>query len=231
LFALVGTGNGAPDSIRRASSRQGALHRDTSFARVSSLAGAQEMAEGGGEKQSGSLPTVFISYESQNVDAAKRICDALGTAGLEVWFDQSELAAGDTWDASIRRQVKKCALFVCADLRARVRRIVRACHWSICAAILVARGPDGRRRDRRRLPDRNQLAIVPGVSASDTLSRRRLDVGRGPCWQHCGPLLGGLLLALGLRTREFFVATVIPAFAVVFLMAFLGRLRTTRRIS
>jgi hypothetical protein len=36
----------------------------------------------------------------------------LRTAGLEVWFDQSELRGGDAWDASIRKQIKGCALFM-----------------------------------------------------------------------------------------------------------------------
>ena len=59
-----------------------------------------------------SSQAVFLSYASQDAAAAQRICDALHAAGLEVWFDQSELRGGDAWDASIRRQIKKCALFV-----------------------------------------------------------------------------------------------------------------------
>ena len=55
---------------------------------------------------------IFLSYASQDADAARRICDALRAAGLEVWFDQSELRGGDSWDASIRKQIKECALFV-----------------------------------------------------------------------------------------------------------------------
>jgi tetratricopeptide (TPR) repeat protein len=55
---------------------------------------------------------VFLSYASQDAEAAKRICDALRAAGLEVWFDQSELRGGDAWDQKIRRQIKDCALFV-----------------------------------------------------------------------------------------------------------------------
>ena len=55
---------------------------------------------------------IFLSYASQDANAARRICDALRTAGLEVWFDQSELRGGDTWDQSIRKQIKECALFV-----------------------------------------------------------------------------------------------------------------------
>jgi TIR domain len=55
---------------------------------------------------------VFLSYASQDTETAKHICNALRTAGVEVWFDQSELRGGDAWDASIRRQIRKCALFV-----------------------------------------------------------------------------------------------------------------------
>ena len=55
---------------------------------------------------------IFLSYASQDADAARRLCDALRAAGLEVWFDQSELRGGDAWDASIRKQIKECALFV-----------------------------------------------------------------------------------------------------------------------
>jgi len=55
---------------------------------------------------------VFLSYASQDAEAARRICEALRAAGVEVWFDQSELRGGDAWDAKIRRQIKECALFV-----------------------------------------------------------------------------------------------------------------------
>ena len=55
---------------------------------------------------------IFLSYASQDAEAARRICDALRAVGLDVWFDQSALRGGDAWDASIRRQIKECALFV-----------------------------------------------------------------------------------------------------------------------
>ena len=55
---------------------------------------------------------VFLSYASQDAAAARRIHDVLRGAGIEVWFDQSELRGGDAWDASIRRQIRECALFV-----------------------------------------------------------------------------------------------------------------------
>ena len=55
---------------------------------------------------------IFLSYTSQDAESVRRICAALRAAGLEVWFDQNELRGGDAWDASIRRQIRDCALFV-----------------------------------------------------------------------------------------------------------------------
>jgi tetratricopeptide (TPR) repeat protein/TolB-like protein len=55
---------------------------------------------------------VFLSYAKQDADAAARICESLRAAGIEVWFDQSELRGGDAWDAAIRRQIKSCALLI-----------------------------------------------------------------------------------------------------------------------
>jgi Flp pilus assembly protein TadD len=55
---------------------------------------------------------IFLSYASQDTDAASRICQALRAAGLEVWFDKNELTGGDAWDQKIRKQIKECALFV-----------------------------------------------------------------------------------------------------------------------
>jgi TolB-like protein len=61
-----------------------------------------------------STPTgaVFLSYASQDVGAARQICDALRAAGIEVWLDQSELRGGDAWDRKIRDQIRHCILFI-----------------------------------------------------------------------------------------------------------------------
>ena len=56
--------------------------------------------------------SIFLSYASQDAEPARRICEALREAGLEVWFDQRELRGGDAWDAAIRRQIRECALFL-----------------------------------------------------------------------------------------------------------------------
>ena len=59
-----------------------------------------------------SSKAVFLSYASQDAEAAARICSSLRAAGIEVWFDQSELRGGDAWDYRIRQQVRDCALFI-----------------------------------------------------------------------------------------------------------------------
>jgi TolB-like protein len=81
--------------------------------------GVSDLAEGNkpqAEEGAGGAPkpadAVFISYASQDAAAAQRIAGALRAAGIEVWLDQSELRGGDAWDASIRRQIKNCALFI-----------------------------------------------------------------------------------------------------------------------
>jgi TolB-like protein/lipoprotein NlpI len=70
------------------------------------------LGEGSPKPASTPRGAVFLSYASQDAEAAQRICEALRSAGVEVWFDQSELRGGDAWDQSIRKQIKSCALFV-----------------------------------------------------------------------------------------------------------------------
>src|SRR5499427_4121632 len=61
-----------------------------------------------------STPTgaVFLSYASQDAEAAEKICAALRAAGIEVWFDKSELRGGDAWDRQIKQQIHDCRLFI-----------------------------------------------------------------------------------------------------------------------
>ena len=56
--------------------------------------------------------TVFLSYASQDAQAAQKICEALRAAGIQVFLDQSELRGGDAWDQKIRHEIHDCALFV-----------------------------------------------------------------------------------------------------------------------
>src|ERR1700733_1511156 len=57
-------------------------------------------------------PTVFLSYASEDRQAARSIGDALPAYGLEVWYDESELGGGDAWDQKIRRQIRECDYFM-----------------------------------------------------------------------------------------------------------------------
>ena len=66
----------------------------------------------GVSQSSAATGAVFLSYASQDAQAARRICDALRANGIEVWLDQSELHSGDAWDQKIRREIRTCALFM-----------------------------------------------------------------------------------------------------------------------
>ena len=50
---------------------------------------------------------VFLSYASQDAEAARRVADVRRAAGVEVWFDQNELVGGDAWDTKIRGQIRR----------------------------------------------------------------------------------------------------------------------------
>jgi tetratricopeptide (TPR) repeat protein len=95
---------------------------------------------------------VFLSYASQDAASARRICEAMQSAGLEVWFDQSELRGGDAWDQKIRKQIKECALFVpviSANTQARPEGYFRL-EWKLAV-------------DRSHLMADDQAFIVPVV--------------------------------------------------------------------
>ena len=99
---------------------------------------------------SGTSHAVFISYASQDAEAASRICEALRTAGIEVWFDQSELRGGDAWDEKIRREIRDCALFIpliSANTATRAEGYFRL-EWSLA-------------EQRSHMIARNKAFIVP----------------------------------------------------------------------
>ena len=79
---------------------------------------------------------VFLSYASQDAEAARRICESLRSGGVEVWFDaDGGLEHGDEWDAKIRRQIKECVLFIpvlSASTQAREEGYFRL-EWDLAA--------------------------------------------------------------------------------------------------
>jgi TolB-like protein/Tfp pilus assembly protein PilF len=108
-----------------------------------------------------STPTgaVFLSYASQDAEAAQRICDALRAAGIEVWFDKSELKGGDVWDRQIREQIHDCRLFIpiiSANTNARDEGYFRR-EWGLAV-------------DRTRDMDEKKAFLLP-VVIDDTVER------------------------------------------------------------
>jgi TolB-like protein/Flp pilus assembly protein TadD len=102
---------------------------------------------------------VFLSYASQDAEAAHKICEALRAAGIEVWFDQSELRGGDAWDRRIRQQIRDCALFmpvISARTQARAEGYFRL-EWHLA-------------EQRTHLIGRQRAFLVP-VCIDDTLER------------------------------------------------------------
>jgi hypothetical protein len=106
---------------------------------------------------------VFLSYASQDAEAAQRICAALRSAGVEVWFDQSELRGGDAWDRQIRRQIRECTLFVpiiSANSQARPEGYFRL-EWDLAD-------------QRSHLMGRSRALVVP--VCTDATPEREADV-------------------------------------------------------
>ncbi len=57
-------------------------------------------------------PTLFISYASQDREAAPLLRDSIGATGIEVWYDKDDLTGGDAWDQKIRRRIRECDYFM-----------------------------------------------------------------------------------------------------------------------
>jgi TolB-like protein len=117
------------------------------------------MGEQSLERPSTPPGAVFLSYASQDADAARRICGALRASGIEVWFDQSELRGGDAWDRRIRQQIRDCGLFmpvISARTQARAEGYFRL-EWHLA-------------EQRTHLIGRQRAFLVP-VCIDDTLER------------------------------------------------------------
>jgi TolB-like protein/tetratricopeptide (TPR) repeat protein len=120
---------------------------------------------------------VFLSYATEDAVPAERLCATLRAAGIEVWFDQSELRGGDAWDAAIRKQIRSCALFIpliSANSQARAEGYFRL-EWKLAVdrshlmaadkAFLLPIVIDDTRNADARVPDRFrelQWTSLPG---------------------------------------------------------------------
>ena len=147
-----------------------------------------------------SLPTgaVFLSYASQDSEAAERICDALRAAGVEVWFDKSELRGGDAWDLQIKKQIHDCALFVpliSSNTNSRVEGYFRR-EWNFAKRRLLDRADDAAfllpvvidetREAEARVPA--EFLHAQCTSFRAVRRPRRLPSACASCWASSPPL-------------------------------------------
>jgi TolB-like protein len=82
----------------------------TLSARIATFIGA--MSSAGETDPPHPRPSVFLSYASEDRQAATSLRDAMDAAGIEVWYDENELGGGDAWDKKIRRQIRECDYFM-----------------------------------------------------------------------------------------------------------------------
>jgi hypothetical protein len=56
--------------------------------------------------------SVFVSYASEDYEAAVRVKQALDKAGVDVWFDKERLESGDSFRLVIEKNIERCSYFV-----------------------------------------------------------------------------------------------------------------------
>jgi hypothetical protein len=58
-------------------------------------------------------PTIFISYIREDIDAARRLSDAICGLGGDVWLDERRIAPGDEWEPEVLTRIRRSVrLFV-----------------------------------------------------------------------------------------------------------------------
>src|ERR1700691_4238281 len=145
---------------------------------------------------SGISRTVFISYASQDTEAASLICEALRATGIEVWFDRSELRGGDAWVQSIRKQIKTCALFLPVIsrnthdrdegyFRLEWKLAVDRCHLmaadkAFLLPVVVDDTPDDDDRVPERFREVQWTRLPGGVTPAEFVERVRRLLSREP---------------------------------------------------
>jgi TolB-like protein/Tfp pilus assembly protein PilF len=157
---------------------------------------------------------VFLSYASQDAEAARRICDALRAAGIEVWFDQSELRGGDVWDHKIRQQIHDCGLFmpiISAHTDARTEGYFRL-EWKLAvdrshlmaddAAFLVPVVVDATPDSTARVPEKFRTVQWTRLPAGETAAAFA---------ERVSALLAGTARPIPARTTDAPLQTRIPA--------------------
>ena len=53
------------------------------------------------------MTRVFVSYSRRDEESARRMSNALRSAGVDVWMDYEKVQLGESWDKSIRKGVEE----------------------------------------------------------------------------------------------------------------------------
>jgi adenylate cyclase len=192
---------------------------------------------------SSSAGAVFLSYASEDSEAAHRIAEALKAAGIEVWFDRTELRGGDAWDRRIREQIHDCRLFIAvisAHTEARDEGYFRR-EWKLAVdrthdmaekkAFLIPVAIDGTSERGTSVPEKFRelqwTRLTDGETPPAFVARiRRLlapEVSLSPTQPASASSGAGLADASSLRSRAhpmLWAVSVVLALAVVY---FVGR--------
>ncbi len=68
-------------------------------------------------------PQVFVAYVVEDLAPARRLCEALRSAGCSPWLDKDKLLPGQNWPRSIERAIGISDVFVaCFSARSIVKR-------------------------------------------------------------------------------------------------------------
>ena len=136
---------------------------------------------------------VFISYASENRDAAQRLAGGLRAAGLDVWFDQNALPLAGDWARNIDRGIERCAAFLPVVSRESISELnvdryfwrewnaadYRARGMAPDAEFIVPVVIDDTRLDRSTLPDsikRKQGPSLPGGAVTPEVVLRLVEI-------------------------------------------------------
>ncbi|MFL6201036.1 MAG: toll/interleukin-1 receptor domain-containing protein [Thermoanaerobaculia bacterium] len=95
--------------VTELAARWHAAHPARAQSAVSAVGSVREAGRDGKSIPAGAI---FVSYASEDLEAASRLAEGLRAAGLEVWLDKDALQMGDDWARSIRRGIERCSLFL-----------------------------------------------------------------------------------------------------------------------
>ncbi len=85
--------------------------------------GTFRRSAGGYAFESQTKPQVFVAYVAEDLQPARKLCDALERGGCAPWLDKDKLLPGQDWPRAIQRAIEVSDAFVaCFSSRSIVKR-------------------------------------------------------------------------------------------------------------